>query len=175
MEEGFSTIVTQPNDQPIPPFQSQSFSWSEIMSNLANGDTWAYMEYQCPNGFFLGVKLTVPFQFLDMGPAPYYQIWENGAWGDEYTSTQYTFDSSCGFSITVNPVAGHTSLSLNINIDDTSDAIKAKRNLEIRDTLKRQDLLPAQLIEIRKKESRTKLDDRQQRRDSRPIKKNTAL
>jgi hypothetical protein len=126
VQEGLTTITQEPSG-PLTSGETQTLAWTEMLSNVASGDTWGYIIYFIPStSTWFGVKIIVPIQVFDIGPAPYYQVWVNGAWKGDYTSQPYTFSSDTGYSIVVSPVAGHTSLSVQVQINGISDAVREK-------------------------------------------------
>lgn len=121
------------NQSPGPTLQAQSgsqvMSASEILSTLATGDydifcTWA----DVTTGARFGVMIHIPVQVFDIGTAPYWYVsYDNQGlvneapnWvlsGDD-PSYPYTWPTSIGFNIVGTPTAAHTSLSVEVLIQD---------------------------------------------------------
>ncbi|MEK6423458.1 MAG: hypothetical protein V4801_28050 [Burkholderia gladioli] len=129
LEDGFGSLNQSPGPTLIAESGQEVMSASQILSSLDTGPydiecTWVNTQ---TNERF-GVKLYVPFQMLHIGKAPYWYVSydqegmnntePNWISSGSDPSDQFTWPQSIGFNIVATPDAGHTSLSVQIVIQD---------------------------------------------------------
>jgi hypothetical protein len=120
-------IVQTPPDTLATSYQGV-LSWYQLISGFATGNNAGWVVYQTPAGQVFGVKIIVPVQVFGIGPRPYWEVTTDGQnWSGNYTSDNYTFDTSVGYNITCSAQSSHSSLFLSISIKDLSK--KAKRGV----------------------------------------------
>lgn len=129
LQDGFGYLVTQPSGDLIGRGQ-QTLSFTQILSSVDVGPMDGYVLFSTPDGqFYVGITLQVPLQVFEIGPAPYYQPAQNGSWGPDLTSQPFKYPTSIGYSVSVSPSAGHTSLSVLVTINTTSEAVAQRARL----------------------------------------------
>ena len=114
------TIITSPGETLVDGHGQESLSWSQSASAIASGLTDGEVEWKTPNGTIVGVQIHVPLQIGPFGTAPYYRTKINDeGWSGDYTSDVRTFSKDqTGVNITIRPTAGHSNLSLVIEVTD---------------------------------------------------------
>ncbi|KAJ5103023.1 hypothetical protein N7532_003552 [Penicillium argentinense] len=125
LDVALGTIIQQPDDVLNSKGGAQSLSWCQSFSTLAGGDTYGYIIWQWSEGdtnYVVGVQITAPFQMFGIGYAPYYQVTTDGAtWSEPHYADKYTFQG-LPLNIQVVPVAGHSTMTCDIQIKDPSNA-----------------------------------------------------
>ena len=124
LQEGIDHIVHSPED-PLEPGRSSTFEVSiNALAKLANGGTSISLGYKDSHtDQHFGAKIILTTQILSIGGSPYYQVAYGTSGPNWFTpvsdpSMSYTFPTSVGNKITLSPTSGHTSLALNILIED---------------------------------------------------------
>jgi hypothetical protein len=129
LQEGFGYLVTQPSGD-LTSGGTQSLSFTQILNSVDVGPMDGYILFSTPDGQnYIGITLQVPFQLFEIGPAPYYQPAQNGTWGPDLTSQPFKYPSSFGYSISVTPTAGHTTLSVLVIVNTPSEAVAQRAKL----------------------------------------------
>jgi hypothetical protein len=104
---------------------------SQILSGIDTGPYDIWLTWCNPStGSRFGTRLYVPFQMIGIGKAPYWFISQDDDGGSpsepSWTSSgsdpsyPYTWPTSVGYDIAATPTAGHTSLSIEVLIQDLS-------------------------------------------------------
>jgi hypothetical protein len=95
---------------------------STFLSNLGTGDYWMSCGWDIASGSSgpWGVKISVPVQVLHIGDRPYYQIksMDFKDWTKPVKNPYdgYEFKTQTPLKIKITPTSGHTSLSLDVVI-----------------------------------------------------------
>ena len=129
LQEGLGSLEQSPGPTLQAQSGSQAMSASEILSSVATGDydifcTWVDLA----TGSRFGVMIHIPVQIIGIGTAPYWYV----SFDNEGTSNvapnwilsggdpsyPYTWPTSVGFNIVGTPNATHTSLSIEVLIQD---------------------------------------------------------
>jgi hypothetical protein len=110
----------------------QTLSEYQVLSGFESASADLYTIWYDPStGWRFGVMIHGPYQLFGIGKAPYWYVMSDtqpvgseANWvlsGDD-ASQPYTWPSDIGFKIVATPTAGHTSLSIEIVIQDSSNA-----------------------------------------------------
>jgi hypothetical protein len=124
LHQGGDNVPSQPLNELTAFGGSTSIEIDELnLDALGKVNEYVYCGWITPSGTQFGLKIIAPFQMLDMGDRPYYQVAYGPVTPDWITavddpSDNYTFPSSVGYEILCQPVSTHTSLVLSVSITD---------------------------------------------------------
>lgn len=126
VEKGVGSLSTQPLDTLQAYGGQTSIEMDEnALSNIAGGYAWIDLGWkESSTDLHFGVKIYMPMQVLHMGDRPYYEVAHANSSGPNWVkagdsaSEPYTFPTSIGYKVLCIPKSEHTSLIVNVQIDD---------------------------------------------------------
>lgn len=130
LEDGFGSLDTSPGPTLAANSGYESMSASQILSGVDTGPylIWLTWSWGNQSDQRFGIQLYVPFQMFTIGKAPYwYTALDTQGMGPNEPSWTlsgtdpsfpYTWPTSVGYNIVARPTATHTSLDVQVTIQD---------------------------------------------------------
>lgn len=127
VERGIGSLSSLPTDT-LPSGGTTTMEMNEnALANLAGGYAWISLGWKNPaTGYHFGVKIYMPVQVIYIGHQPYYETAAGQGSGPTWAkpvgnpAEPYTFDPIVDFKIACTPTAGHTSLTVKVDVSNPS-------------------------------------------------------